>query len=96
MNILVCYDVSTQDKGGPKRLRNVAKICLNFGQRVQFSVFECRVNDLQYDELLHQLSKVINKETDGLRIYRLYGERERAVTAIGRDRYVDFDEPLII
>ncbi|MBT9547584.1 MAG: CRISPR-associated endonuclease Cas2 [Candidatus Sericytochromatia bacterium] len=96
MDIVVCYDVNTEDKEGKRRLRKVAQVCLNFGQRVQMSVFECRVTDVQYETLIYQLSGLIDKEKDSLRFYRLYGNRERAVTVIGRNFYVDFDEPLVI
>ncbi|WP_460193638.1 CRISPR-associated endonuclease Cas2 [Thermosynechococcus sp. FA-CM-4201] len=96
MDILVSYDVNTETKAGRKRLRRVATICKNYGQRVQLSVFECRVNEAQYETLRAQLLKVISKETDSLRFYRLMSPREKYVEAFGLDHYVDFDEPLIL
>lgn len=96
MNILVCYDVNTEDSAGKRRLRRIAKICESFGQRVQYSVFECRVNQAQYEELFIQLSAWVEEKTDSLRIYQLYGDREAVIDVIGRDRYVDFDEPLVL
>ncbi|WP_251263100.1 CRISPR-associated endonuclease Cas2, partial [Enterobacter hormaechei] len=69
MDILVTYDVETQEKSGQRRLRKVATICQNYGQRVQKSVFECRVTQSQLEDMEHQLLKVIDKERDSLRIY---------------------------
>lgn len=96
MDILVTYDVETQEKSGQKRLRKVATICQNFGQRVQKSVFECRVTQQQLEEMEHQLSRVIDKERDSLRIYLLYGDRDRVVRVYGRDYYIDYDDPMIL
>lgn len=95
-DVLVAYDVDTLSKDGQARLRRVATVCKNFGQRVQFSVFECRVTLAQLEDLEAQLLRVINPKTDSLRIYILYGGRERCVRAHGCDRYQDFDEPLIL
>jgi CRISPR-associated protein Cas2 len=96
MDILVTYDVNTETKAGRSRLRKVATICKNYGQRVQWSVFECRVNEAQYELLRSQLVKTIDKQTDSIRLYRLPSSREKAVEAFGVDKYVDFDEPLIV
>lgn len=96
MDVLVTYDVETQDKSGQKRLRRVATICQNYGQRVQKSVFECRVNQQQLEEMTHQLTQVIDKERDSLRIYLLHGSRDKVIWVYGRDNYVDFEEPLIL
>jgi len=96
MNILVTYDVNTEDKAGQRRLRKVATICKNYGQRVQLSVFECRVNEAQYEALRAQLLKVIQPKLDSLRIYRLSSERSQCLESFGIDCYTDFDEPLIV
>ncbi|GGK34653.1 CRISPR-associated endoribonuclease Cas2 1 [Caldalkalibacillus thermarum] len=96
MDILVTYDVETQETSGQKRLRQVATICQNFGQRVQKSVFECRVTQSQLEEMVHQLLRVIDKERDSLRIYMLYGDRNRVVRVYGRDDYIDYDHPIIV
>jgi len=74
----------------------VATVCKNFGQRVQFSIFECRVTQAQLEELEAKLLQVINPDTDSLRIYILYGGREKCLRAYGNDRYRDFDEPLVV
>lgn len=96
LDILVAYDVDTLSKDGQARLRRVATVCKNFGQRVQFSVFECRVTRAQLEELEAKLLQVINLDSDSLRIYILHGGRDRCLRAYGSDRYRDFDEPLVI
>ena len=96
MDILVAYDVATDTAAGRRRLRKVAQICLDYGQRVQNSVFECTVNEIQYETLRHRLLKCINKEEDNLRLYRLIGPKERYLEAHGIDRYVDFQAPLVV
>jgi len=96
MDILVTYDVNTVDKAGRRRLRRVAKLCEDYGQRVQYSVFECTVNQMQMEAMLSALENEINKSTDSLRIYRLHGGRTGAIKTFGRDRYVDFNAPMIL
>jgi len=96
MDILVTYDVNTVDKAGRRRLRRVAKLCEDYGQRVQYSVFECTVNQMQMEAMLSALENEINKSTDSLRIYRLQGGRTGAIKTFGRDRYVDFNAPMIL
>ena len=96
MDILISYDVNTEDAAGRTRLRKVAKICIGYGQRVQKSVFECSVNDMQLEELRDRLVKCIDEKKDSLRIYRLVEPREKHVESYGRDAYVDFDAPLVV
>lgn len=96
MDVLVTYDVNTMTKEGRKRLRNVGKICEGHGQRVQFSVFECSVNDAQMEVFRNRLLKVISKDEDNLRIYFLRGNRSDVVESYGKDKYIDFHEPLVI
>lgn len=96
MNILVTYDVNTETSAGQRRLRKVATVCKNYGQRVQLSVFECRVDQAQYEMLRAQLLKVIEPKLDSLRLYKLASERSQCLEVFGIDRYTDFDEPLIV
>ncbi len=96
MEVLVCYDVATETRAGQKRLRRVALACLAYGQRVQKSVFECRVTEAQLEELEDRLRREIDEEEDRLRIYRLAGPRERFVRVYGTPPPNDFREPLII
>lgn len=71
MMVLITYDVETTTPNGKKRLRKVAKQCVNFGQRVQNSVFECLVDPAQFVELRHRLEEIIDSEKDSLRYYFL-------------------------
>jgi CRISPR-associated protein Cas2 len=96
MLILVTYDVSTIEKAGQQRLRRVAKVCQNFGQRVQFSVFECQVNEMQYEEILSTLRGIIDEAEDSLRIYRLNEPLEKNRREIGKKRAVDFEGVLLV
>ena len=96
MLVLITYDVATTDKVGQRRLRNVAKTCLNFGQRVQQSVFECSVNNEQYVHLKQKLVELINPEKDSLRFYMLGNEWRKRVEHIGVKPSLDLDEPLIL
>lgn len=95
-DLLITYDVDTTTASGRRRLRRVAKVCEGYGQRVQFSVFECRVDQAQWEMLKHRLQEEMDAVEDSLRIYVLYGGREPATFTYGRDDYRDFDEPLIL
>lgn len=95
MNVLVTYDVNTETKAGRRRLRQVAVICKDYGQRVQYSVFECQVTEAQLEALRARLLKTIDEQQDSLRIYRLRGPREDAVESYGLDDYVSFEDPLV-
>jgi CRISPR-associated protein Cas2 len=95
VQVLVTYDVSTQTPAGRKRLRQVAQICVNYGQRVQKSVFECMVDQIQYELMVNQLLACINQKEDSLRIYRIREPKERFVKEYGNKRSIDFNEPLI-
>lgn len=96
MLMLVSYDVSTETQEGRRRLRRAAKICLNYGQRVQKSVFECRVGVKELEILKQDLLDVINQEEDNLRIYRITEPLEKNVLEFGRFKAVDFDSTLIV
>lgn len=96
MLILVCYDVSTETPKGCRRLRRVAKACEAVGQRVQKSVFECRVNLMEYEELERTLLEEIEPLEDCLRFYRLTEPSNRFVKEYGKFRAIDFDGPLVI
>ena len=96
MDVLIAYDVATETRAGQRRLRKVAQVCQDFGQRVQKSVFECSVNDMQFALLRQQLLECINPQEDNLRIYRLVEPRERYVEAHGKNLYVDFTDPLVL
>ena len=96
MNLLVTYDVSTVSKAGRRRLRRVAT-CKDFGQRVQFSVFECVVGETDFVRLRDRLLDEIKPEEDSLRLYHFRADFRDAssVERYGQDRAVDFDGSLI-
>lgn len=71
MDVLVAYDVNTESKAGRRRLRRVATACKDYGQRVQYSVFECSVTQAQMEALRERLLGILDEEEDNLRIYRL-------------------------
>lgn len=96
MLIIVTYDVSTETSAGRKRLRRVAKVCESTGQRVQKSVFECRVNLMQYEDLVRRLLAEIDEKEDNLRLYRLTEPVELHVKEYGNFKAVDFEAPLVI
>lgn len=96
MEILIAYDVATATPAGERRLRKVAQLCVAYGQRVQKSVFECTLTDMQMEELLFRLLEVINDREDSLRVYRLREPRDRYVSIYGLRPEVDFRAPLII
>ena len=96
MHIIVTYDVSTETREGRRRLRRVAKICEGIGQRVQKSVFECQVNQMQYEDLERRLLAEINDKQDNLRLYRLTEPVDLHVKQYGNFRAVDFEAPLVI
>ncbi len=95
MLVLISYDVSIEEKGA-KRLRRVAKACQNYGQRVQYSVFECVVDPAQWTVLRQRLIDEINPEIDSLRFYFLGSNWRRRVEHVGAKKSIDFDEPLIL
>lgn len=96
IDLLITYDVSTETSAGRKRLRRVAKICVAHGQRVQNSVFEVSVTEVQLLALREQLLNVMDPTEDSIRIYRLRQPREKFVDAFGRDQYRDLSAPLIL
>lgn len=95
MHVLVTYDVSIVASGGPKRLRSVAKACLDYGQRVQNSVFECKVDSAQFAELRKRLLERIDLKTDSIRFYNLGSKWGERVEHHGVGPSMDVDGPLI-
>jgi len=96
MMVLVSYDVATTDLSGSKRLRKVAKICINHGQRVQYSVFECIVDPAQWVAMRQQLVKVIDETKDSLRFYFLGANWQRKIEHVGAKQTIDQEGPLIL
>ena len=96
MMVLVSYDVSFADANGPRRLRRVAKTCKNFGQRVQYSVFECIVDPAEWTVLRQKLLDEIDMESDSLRFYFLGANWRKRVEHVGAKSGFDQEGPLII
>jgi len=96
MLVLVSYDVAVATSGGKRRLRRVAKTCLDFGQRVQFSVFECVVDPGQWVLLKTRLEQIIDTDTDSLRYYYLGANWKNRVEHVGAKPSTDFESPLIL
>lgn len=96
MFVLVSYDVATSEPGGQKRLRRVAKACKDYGQRVQFSVFECIVDPAQWAVLRQRLLAEIDPEEDSLRFYFLGSNWRHRVEHVGAKATFDQEGPLIV
>ncbi len=96
MLMLITYDVSTMTATGRRRLRRVARACLDRGQRVQNSVFECEVDPAEWTALRARLLAEIDPGTDSLRFYRLGAEGRRRVEHVGAKPVADLEGPLVI
>ena len=96
MLVLITYDVNTEDAAGRKRLRQIAKQCVNYGQRVQNSVFECLLDPAQCRSLQAKLCKIMDPEKDSLRFYYLGNQYKNKIEKIGVERGQAVDEVLIL
>lgn len=96
MLVLITYDVNTETAAGKKRLRKVAKQCVNYGRRVQNSVFECIVDNAQMISLKAILTEIIDEDVDSLRFYYLGNKYQTQVEHVGVDRGVAQDDVLIL
>lgn len=94
--VLITYDVNTETVEGKKRLRKVAKMCVNYGQRVQNSVFECVIEPAKFKEVQHRLQEIINKDKDSLRFYYLGNNYKNKVEHIGAKTSLDIEGTIII
>ncbi|HRQ65115.1 MAG TPA: CRISPR-associated endonuclease Cas2 [Xanthomonadaceae bacterium] len=96
MLVIVCYDVSTETADGCRRLRRAARACEGIGQRVQKSVFECRIDAMQFEALERDLLAIIDPNEDCLRFYRITEPVDLHVKEYGKFRAIDFDGPLVV
>lgn len=94
--VVITYDVNTQTAVGKARLRKVAKQCLNYGQRVQNSVFECILDAAQAKMIENKLERIIEKESDSLRFYYIGDHYKNKVRHIGSKAVFDIDGPLVL
>lgn len=95
MLILVSYDISTQSADGDRRLRRIARACQNYGQRVQYSVFEIEVSTAQWIPLKNQLCSLLDPDVDSLRFYYLGQNWKHKVEHIGAKPSLDLQGPLV-
>ena len=96
MFVIVSYDVATDEGKGQRRLRRVAKACTDYGQRVQYSVFECIVDPAQWTKLKERLISEINPDKDSLRFYYLGSNWHHRVEHVGAKVPIDQEGPLIV
>jgi CRISPR-associated protein Cas2 len=96
MLVLITYDVNTETSEGKKRLRKVAKQCVNYGHRVQNSVFECILDHAKAIEVKNILCKIIDPNSDSLRFYYLGSNYKNKVEHIGVKPSFDMESPLIL
>jgi CRISPR-associated protein Cas2 len=94
--ILVTYDVSTVEKAGQRRLRRVAQACEDYGVRVQKSVFECQVGQMEWVSLRDRLLREIKENEDSLRFYFLDGKAVQRIEHHGAAKPLDLTEPLVL
>ena len=95
MMVLVTYDVNTETPAGKSRLRKVAKECVNYGTRVQNSVFECVLDNAQFLLLKSKLCSMIDEEVDSLRFYHLGNSHKAKVERVGLCKGINVEEPLL-
>lgn len=96
MYVLITYDVDTISVTGQKRLRQVAKVCKDYGQRVQNSVFECEVTEAQFTLLKNSIENIIDEKLDSIRFYFLRRSDQRRVSTLGKVTSYDVNEAIII
>ena len=96
MYILVTYDVDTTEKAGQRRLRRVAKACLDYGQRVQNSVFECELTEVQLCVLKERIKEIIDHSLDSIRFYHLNRSENRRVEVMGVETAFNVNDAIII
>lgn len=96
MLVLITYDVNTATKAGERRLRKVAKECVNYGQRVQNSVFECLLTEAQFAVMKNILASIIDDDSDSIRFYILGNNWQRRIDTMGKNKSFDQNSTLII
>lgn len=96
MMVVVTYDVNTETSEGKRRLRNVAKICIKYGQRVQNSVFECVVDPSDYAKLIHALLDIIDTNSDSLRCYKLGSNYSNRIETFGCAKGLPVDDVMML
>jgi len=93
---ILAYDISTEDAKGRKRLRNVAKVCENYGQRVQKSVFEFQLDEKKFLQMKKEVLNIMNDKEDNVRIYKIIEPKEDYVEEYGNFTAVDYENDTLI
>ena len=96
MLYILAYDISTEDAKGRKRLRNVAKVCENYGQRVQKSVFEFQLDEKKFLQMKKEVLNIMNDKEDNVRIYKIIEPKEDYVEEYGNFTAVDYENDTLI
>lgn len=96
MYLLVAYDVATATPSGARRLRRVAKICLDYGQRVQNSVFECKIEPARYVEFKERVLGIIDTEKDSIRFYHLGNNWQKRIEHYGKNEDYNIEGTLLV
>ena len=95
MMVVISYDISLEDTAGARRLRRISDACKDFGQRVQYSVFECILDPAQWVALKERLKEEMNTEKDSIRVYYLGSNWRRRIEHIGAKEAMDQEGPLV-
>ena len=96
MDVLVTYDITTIDRAGERRLARVAAVCERYGDRVQYSVFACRVSEVSFLRLLHELERVLDPTVDRVDIYKIQGSIAESRTSLGQAVRRELGSPRIL
>ena len=96
MDILITYDIADTDGEGASRLRRIAQVCEKYGQRVQFSVFECRLSPTRLARMMGEVQDVIDRRVDSVMVYRFTGGLDEARTRLGRDIEHELGQPWVL
>ena len=96
MDVLVTYDIAVTQGKGARRLRRVAQVCERYGERVQFSVFECRLSPSRLQRMLGEVQDEIDAKLDSVMVYRFKGDIEESRIRIGRTRSRQLGDPWMV
>ncbi len=96
MDILLTYDIADTDGAGASRLKRISDICEKYGQRVQFSVFQCRLSPTRLTRLVGEVEDVIDRKQDRVSIYRFSGDIDKVAIHLGRQQKRNLGQPWMI
>ena len=95
MDVLVTYDIADTEGAGALRLKRVAEVCEKYGQRVQLSVFECRLSPTKFARMIGEIEDVIDQKNDSVTVYRFPGKIEESVQRLGQSRGHELGKPWV-